>query len=109
MLNIGHRSFSTRDLAKMITVYPTALLLAQQTHIPGAYGRDIYNSYQLTIECNVKELADDGCGTSPVVRSSTQPACLVSSVLLRRRQKFKNNLVSIVKQHHKVCAYMHKY
>lgn len=104
MLNIDHRLFYTSDLAKMKTVYPTALLLAQQTHIPGAYGRDIYNSYQLTVECNVKELGDDGCGVSPVVESSTKPPCLMSSVLLRRRHVFKRNLVSIVKQHHKVCA-----
>jgi len=89
----------------MKTVYPTALLLAQQTHIPGVYGREMFNSYQLTVECNVKELADDdsgGLNISGSSRRTTQPACLASSVLLRRRQKFKRNLVAIVKQHHKV-------
>lgn len=89
----------------MKTVYPMALLLAQQAHIPGAYGRDIYNSYQLTIECNVKELADDDCGVLTVNESSkitAQPTYLVSSILLRRRQKFKRNLLTIVKHHHKV-------
>ena len=91
-----HRLFYTSDLAKMKTVYPTALLLAQQTHIPGGYGREIFNSYQLTIECNLTELADDG---QPTSSSSTH---LASSILLRRRQKFKRNLLNIVKKHHKV-------
>lgn len=92
----------------MKTVYPTALLLAQQTRIPGGYGRDIYNSYQLTVECNVKELAVDDCGVLPIdnpLITTMQPPHLASSVLLRRRQKFKRNLVTIVKRHHKVCAY----
>lgn len=101
-----NRLFGTSDLAKMKTVYPTALLLAQQTHIPGAYGREIFNSYQLTVECNVKELAVDDSDVLPAITESSkikvQPACLASSVLLRRRQKFKRNLVTIVKHHHKV-------
>ena len=91
-----HRLFYKNDLAKMKTVYPTALLLAQQTHIPGGYGREIFNSYQLTIECNLTELADDG---QPAISSSTH---LASSILLRRRQKFKRNLLNMVKKHHGV-------
>ena len=90
------RMFNTSDLAKMKTVYPTALLLAQHTHIPGGYSREIFNSYQLTIECNLAELADDD---RPVNNSTKH---LASSVLLRRRQKFKRNLVTVVKRHHKV-------
>ena len=100
-----HRLFGISDLAKMKTVYPTALLLAQQTQIPGAYGRDIFNSYQLTVECNVKELGSDDRNVLPAnepSRVTTQPACLPSSIMLRRRQKFKRNLVNVVKQHHKV-------
>ena len=88
----------------MKTVYPAALMLAQQTHIPGAYGREIYNSYQLTIECNVAELGDDDQAVLPGNNSVKLTTCLTSSVLLRRRQKFKRNLVAIVKQHHKVCT-----
>ena len=94
-----HRLFYTSDLAKMKTVYPTALLLAQQTHIPGGYDREIFNSYQLTIESNLTELADDGRAVLPATSSSKH---LASSVLLRRRQRFKRNLVTIVKRHHKV-------
>lgn len=100
-----HRFFAKSDIAKIKTVYPTVLLLAHQNHIPGAYGRDIFNSYQLTVECNTKELADD-CGAPPVNKSTGITTHLASSVLLRRRQKFKRNLVAIVKQHHKVYVYV---
>ena len=97
-----YRLFDKKDLAQMKTVYPAALVLAQQTHIPGAYGREIYYSYQLTIECNVAELGDDDQAVLPASNSAELMARLTSSTLLRRRQKFKRNLVSIVKQHHKV-------
>ena len=71
------------------------------------YGYACYNSYQLTVECNTEETGDNGSAIDDIHTKkqptvSTRPPHLSSSVLLKRRQKFKGNLVNVVKQHHKV-------
>jgi len=104
------RLFEKCDLARMKSVYPEALIFDQQRHIPGMYGYACYNTYQLTVECNTEETGDSGNTTDDVrtkelPRVSTRPPHLASSVLLKRRQKFKGNLVNVVKQHHKVGVF----
>ena len=90
----------------MKTVYPTAFIFRQEKNIPGVYDRKQFESYQLTVECNVRE---DGSGGSEATaeeeakeRKNRSNAVLDSSALLRRRKYFNKNLGEIVRQHHKV-------
>ena len=90
----------------MKTVYPTAFIFRQEKNIPGVYDRKQFESYQLTMECNVRE---DGSGGSEATaeeeakeRKNRSNAVLDSSALLRRRKYFNKNLGEIVRQHHKV-------
>jgi len=94
----------------MKSVYPEALIFDQQRHIPGMYGYACYNSYQLTVECNTEETGDsatDDVHTKEQPTVSTRPPHLSSSMLLKRRQKFKGNLINVVKQHHKVGIFFY--
>ena len=90
----------------MKTVYPTAFIFRQEKNIPGVYDRKQFESYQLTVECNVRE---DGSGGSDATaeeeakeRKNRSNAVLDSSALLRRRKYFNKNIGEIVRQHHKV-------
>jgi len=98
----------------MKTVYPNALIFDQQTHIPGMYGYACYNSYQLTVKVNTEETGDSDATSNDgdikeQPRLSTRPPHLASSILLKRRQRFRRNLVGIVKEHHKVSAFLMSY
>lgn len=75
----GYRKFVERNLAQIKTVYPDAFIFRQER---GSSGHS--ETYQLTIECNLKE-------------GSNQQA----SSLIRRRRVFEQKLCSIVKEHHR--------
>jgi len=100
------RQFEKYDLARIKTIYPEALLFDQQKHIPGLYDYTCYKSYHLIIKCNTDETCDSGSTTNDV-HMSTRPPHLSPSVLLKRRQKFVENLVNVVKQHHKVGIFFY--
>lgn len=41
-------------------VYPGAFVFRQERHIPGNYDRQVFEEYQLTVECNVEETGQGG-------------------------------------------------
>ena len=86
----------------MKSVYPNAFVFRQEKNIPGVYDRKKYESYQLTVECNVRE---DGRGEGGEGGGGSSGGFLDSSALLRRRKYFNKNLIEIVKKHHKVEKY----
>ena len=57
----GCRSFVEQNLGQMKHVYPGAFLFRQERHIPGNYDRNVFEKYQLTVECNVEETGQGGC------------------------------------------------
>ena len=82
----------------METVYPKAFIFRQEKNIPGVYDRKMYESYQLTVECNARE---DGREEGEKERVN---AVLDSSALLRRKKVFNKNLCEITRKHHKVSV-----
>ena len=89
----------------MDTVYPRSFVFRQEKNIPGIYDHKTYESYQLTVECNVREdgreeKREDGREG----RGEQEKVNLVldSSALLRRRKVFNKNLCEITRRHHKV-------
>eukprot|EP00731_Ephydatia_muelleri_P012345 Em0006g1239a len=81
------RAFEQRNLAQMKTVYPTAFVFRQEKGLPGTYA-DVREKqlYQLTVECG-------GLGDRK---------CLDSATLVERTQTFRNGLLKIVIDHHKL-------
>ena len=73
----------------MKTVHPTAFVFRQEKGVPGTYGdareRELYH---LTIECG-------GLG---------EDKFLDSAALVERTQAFRNGLLKIVSDHHKVIS-----
>ena len=67
----------------MKTVYPTAFTFRQEKDIPGCY--DSRSMYQLTVQCNTTDSEE----------------FLNPTDLIKRRKCFHQNLVSIVKDHHR--------
>ena len=100
------RKYENRNLAQMGTVYPKAFIFRQEKNIPGIYDRKTFESYQLTVECNVQE---DGRGEDTTAKEETvkeekkSNVVLDSSALVRRRKVFNKNLNEITRRHHKVC------
>ena len=94
-----YRKYENRNLAQMDTVYPKAFVFRQEKNIPGIYDHKRYESYQLTVECNVREdgREEEGRGEQEKVN-----LVLDSSALLRRRKVFNKNLCEITRRHHKV-------
>ncbi len=81
-LTILHcRHFEELDLGKMKTVYPDAYTFRQETNVPGEYSAGRH--YHLIITIN-----------------SEDPQLSAVS-LVRRRQIFRDNLLAIVKKHHR--------
>ena len=54
------RAFAEQNLGQMKRVYPGAFLFRRENHISGNYDREVFEQYQLTVECNAEET---GAGT----------------------------------------------
>ena len=91
----------------MKMVHPDAFIFRQEKRIPGVYDRKKYESYQLSIECNVNERGrpkrEEEEEEKEEKRRGSGKKGLESSDLLRRRKYFNQNLIELVKTHHKVC------
>ncbi|XP_054653672.1 DNA replication factor Cdt1 [Dunckerocampus dactyliophorus] len=85
-----HKRFQEHHIGQMMTVFPEAYTFRQEKNIPTFNNCVKKGSYQLTVE--------------PVILHGQQEGrpVLTASNLLARRRTFHQNLVSIVKQHHKV-------
>ncbi|PWA22515.1 hypothetical protein CCH79_00017306 [Gambusia affinis] len=84
-----HRRFEESHVGQIKTVFPAAFSFRQQKNIPTFNSNVSRGSYQLTVE--------------PVLSSDRNEArpVLSASRLLERRRVFHQNLISVVKQHHK--------
>ncbi|XP_045546307.1 DNA replication factor Cdt1-like [Salmo salar] len=82
-----HKRFEETHVGQIKTVYPTAYHFRQERNIPTFSVTVKKTSYQLTVE--------------PVIEADKSKAVLAASRLLERRSIFHQNLVSIVKGHHK--------
>ncbi|TRY96168.1 hypothetical protein DNTS_026749 [Danionella cerebrum] len=84
------KRFEESHLGQITAVYPSAYKFRQEKNIPSFSASTKRSSYQLTVE--------------PLVDEEMHGACPVLSVsrLLERRHIFHQNLVEIVKGHHKV-------
>ena len=85
------RNFSKKDLARIRTIFPKALIFKQEKNIPGIYGRQRYSEYQLTVEA----AGEDG-GALPAGDS------LHITALMSRKEEFRSRITRVVLQHHKV-------
>ena len=81
----------------MKTVYPSAFVFRQEKNIPGNYDRKKYEKFQLTVESNVGDGVSEGEGDG-------EKRCkhLSASSLIKRRKQFHQNIIQIVRNHHKV-------
>uniref|UniRef100_A0AAZ3NY43 CDT1 Geminin-binding domain-containing protein n=1 Tax=Oncorhynchus tshawytscha TaxID=74940 RepID=A0AAZ3NY43_ONCTS len=82
-----HKCFEETHVGQIKTVYPTAYHFRQERNIPTFSATVRKSSYQLTVE--------------PVIEADKSKAVLGASRLLERRRIFHQNLISIVKGHHK--------
>lgn len=62
------RAFAEQNLGQMKHVYPGAFVFRQERHIPGNYDRQVFEEYQLTVECNVEETGQGGSINVPSVK-----------------------------------------
>uniref|UniRef100_A0A3Q3JQQ2 CDT1 Geminin-binding domain-containing protein n=1 Tax=Monopterus albus TaxID=43700 RepID=A0A3Q3JQQ2_MONAL len=83
-----HKRFEESHVGQIKTVFPQAYMFRQEKNIPSFSSSIKKGSYQLTVE--------------PGIHQKNVRPVLSASHLLERRQIFHLNLVSIVKQHHKV-------
>ncbi|KAF4094393.1 hypothetical protein AMELA_G00014560 [Ameiurus melas] len=85
-----HKRFEESHMGQIKTVYPSAYTLRQEKNIPTFSATAKKSTYQLTVEPLIEEETN---GARPVL-SATR--------LLERRRAFRQNLLEIVKGHHKV-------
>uniref|UniRef100_A0A8B9GNB7 CDT1 Geminin-binding domain-containing protein n=1 Tax=Astyanax mexicanus TaxID=7994 RepID=A0A8B9GNB7_ASTMX len=85
-----HKRFEEAHIGQIKTVYPSAYTFRQEKNIPNFSTTAKKSAYQLTVEPVIEEETN---GVRPVL-SATR--------LLDRRRMFHQNLVEIVKGHHKV-------
>ncbi|XP_016147693.1 DNA replication factor Cdt1-like [Sinocyclocheilus grahami] len=85
-----HKRFEESHLGQIKGVYPSAYTFRQEKNIPSFSATAKRSSYQLTVEPVIEEEFN---GTRPVLSASR---------LLERRHIFHQNLVDVVKGHHKV-------
>uniref|UniRef100_A0A8C1CVD8 Chromatin licensing and DNA replication factor 1 n=1 Tax=Cyprinus carpio carpio TaxID=630221 RepID=A0A8C1CVD8_CYPCA len=88
--DMTHKRFEESHLGQIKGVYPSAYTFRQEKNIPSFSATAKRSSYQLTVEPVIEEEFN---GTRPVLSASR---------LLERRHIFHQNLVDIVKGHHKV-------
>ncbi|XP_054882094.1 DNA replication factor Cdt1 [Poeciliopsis prolifica] len=84
-----HRRFEESHVGQIRTVFPAAFSFRQQKNIPTFNSNISRGSYQLTVEPVLSSDQNEG---RPVLSASR---------LLQRRRVFHQNLISVVKQHHK--------
>ncbi|KAK7175695.1 hypothetical protein R3I93_000074 [Phoxinus phoxinus] len=84
-----HKRFEESHLGQIKQVYPSAYTFRQEKNIPSFSAAVKRSSYQLTVEPVIEE---EFTGSRPVLSVSR---------LLERRRIFHQNLVEIVKGHHK--------
>ena len=101
-VSLKNRKYENRNLAQMKTVYPRSFIFRQEKHIPGIYDHKTFESYQLTVECNVREDGRQGQGEGEEREKERVNEVLDSSALLRRRKVFNKNLCDITRRHHEV-------
>uniref|UniRef100_A0A3Q2DSY1 Chromatin licensing and DNA replication factor 1 n=1 Tax=Cyprinodon variegatus TaxID=28743 RepID=A0A3Q2DSY1_CYPVA len=83
-----HKRFEESHVGQIKTVFPEAYEFKQEKNVPTFNSNISKGSYQLTVE--------------PLLHQNEARPALSAARLLERRQIFHQNLVSIVKQHHKV-------
>lgn len=84
-----HKRFEESHVGQIKTVFPEAYSFRQEKNIPSFNSIIKKGSYQLTVEPNI-----------PSGQNEAEHV-LSASRLLKRRQIFHQNLISIVKHHHK--------
>lgn len=86
----------------MKTVYPSAFIFRQEKNIPGNYDRKKYEKFQLTVETNVDEGVSEEKGDEE--KGDEEKGCkrLGGSFLIKRRKQFHQNLIQVVRSHHRV-------
>ncbi|XP_067308078.1 DNA replication factor Cdt1 isoform X1 [Pseudorasbora parva] len=84
-----HRRFEESHLGQIKAVFPSAYTFRQEKNIPTFSATAKRSSYQLTVEPVIEEEFN---GSRPVLSASR---------ILERRRVFHQNLVEIVKGHHK--------
>ncbi|KAA0723894.1 DNA replication factor [Triplophysa tibetana] len=85
-----HKRFEESHLGQIKAVYPSAYIFRQEKNIPCFSGTGKKSAHQLTVEPLIEQEFN---GTRPVLSASR---------VLERRHIFHQNLVEIVKGHHKV-------
>ncbi|KAI7814296.1 DNA replication factor Cdt1 [Triplophysa rosa] len=85
-----HKRFEESHLGQIKAVYPSAYIFRQEKNIPCFSATAKKSAHQLTVEPVIEQAFN---GTRPVLSASR---------LLERRHIFHQNLVEIVKGHHKV-------
>ncbi|KAM9726414.1 DNA replication factor Cdt1 isoform 2-T3 [Menidia menidia] len=83
-----HKRFEESHVGQIKTVFPEAYSFKQEKNV-SAFSSSVRGSYQLTVEPLI-----------PSDQSGSRPA-LSASRLLERRHIFQQNLVALVKQHHR--------
>ncbi|KAJ7986062.1 hypothetical protein DPEC_G00346910 [Dallia pectoralis] len=85
-----HKCFEEIHVGQIKTIFPAAYSFRQERNIPTYSATVKMSSYQLTVE--------------PVIETDKSKArpVLAASCLLERRRIFHQNLVKLVKEHHKV-------
>ena len=100
LYSLLRRTFDQSNVGQLLTVYPTALTVRQENHIPGNYDRSGFEKYQLTFESNVHDLGEGSVKECSETREGYKYLC--PRALLQRKNKFRNNLVDITQHHHQV-------
>jgi len=92
--NMTRKNFEEKAVGQIKTITPDAYSLRQEKNVP-AYGQKVHG-YQLTIEPKLNITAAEA-------KSHTKEGkpVFTASMLLKRKQDFKRNLLDQVMQHHK--------
>ena len=91
------RNFEKKNLGQIKFVYPEAFIFRQQKNIPGTIDKSEFSQYQLIVECTANEGENGGMVKKVPVGKRLEPTAFV-----KRKNKFNENLLNIVINHHKV-------
>ncbi|CAG5124800.1 unnamed protein product [Candidula unifasciata] len=93
--NMTKKNFEETTVGQIKTIVPDAYIFRQENNIP-TFGHKT-SGYQLTVEASLGEDA----GTNEAAKTSTGKPTFTASALLKRKLRFKNNLLTYLKHIHK--------
>ncbi|BFZ19630.1 hypothetical protein BsWGS_22669 [Bradybaena similaris] len=93
--NMTRKNFEEATVGQIKTIVPDAYIFRQESNI-STYGSKV-SGYQLTVEANLGQDA----GSSEGAKTSDGKPTFTASALLKRKLRFKNNLLGYLKQIHK--------